>query len=400
MNHIEGTDRKKHWMESLVYEEETEGKLWKSMDLIRKALESDKFERLKSAMEKDALHRRPYDILKEQLSQEEWKAFEAACVKELSAGQEIADKFENVREIGKNPTLRKTEDQERTEKTEAWGNSRRTEAAVEITQEEMETIEFDKPAIQGPNMAEVQAAELKASIVQGLDRSADGNTQVEGQDIGYVEEGYVAAADQVKYEAQRARTADNEIRGQDGVAPKIGQRVTFQPHNTETKLVGNVVDMDDCIVTLQCGRTLIPTLRDKGTFTEARAPDRTHTKEYAKSQAHKHVGEQGDVFLARARSSTYKGAIVELTPTFAIQKVNTETVILHRLKDLETQEKDGHGAPLKENEEFRLIQEGKEVIITRESREKGGVRIESWDKEREERQKVRELERGRGSQSL
>jgi hypothetical protein len=243
------------------------------------------------------------------------------------------------------------------------------------------------------NMAEVQAAEMKASVIQGLDRSADGNTQIEGQDIGYAEEGYVAAADQVKYEAQRARTADGEQKGQEKseepVSPKIGQRVTFQPRNTETKLTGKVVDMDENTVTLLCGRATIPALRDKGAFTEARDPDPTHTKEYARERAQKHVGEHGGVFLAKGRDATYKGVIAELTPTFAIQKVNSETAILHRLKDLEAKEKDGNG----------LIREGQEVSITKEGPEKGGVSIEPWDQDREERQKVREQERSRGSQS-
>jgi hypothetical protein len=254
-------------------------------------------------------------------------------------------------------------------------------------------------------MAEIQSAEMKASIIQGLDKSADGSTRIEGQDIGYGEEGYVAAANEVKYEAQRARTADGEQRAQEAekreesITPKIGQRVTFCPHNTKAKLTGKVVDMDDETVTLQSGRTVIPAIRSGGVFTAAREPERSHTKEYAKEQAQKHVGEQGKVFLAKGRGETYKGVIVEKTPAFAIQKVNAETAILHRLKDLETKEKDGHGAPLRENEDFHLIQEGKEVSIVKEGPERGGVTIRPWDRDREERRKVRELERSRGSQS-
>jgi uncharacterized protein (UPF0332 family) len=64
------------------------------------------------------------------------------------------------------------------------------------------------------DMAEVQSAESKASLVQGLNKSADGSTSVEGRDIGYEEEGYVAAADQVKYESQQARSADNAAKNQ------------------------------------------------------------------------------------------------------------------------------------------------------------------------------------------
>jgi hypothetical protein len=220
----------------------------------------------------------------------------------------------------------------------------------------------------GPNMAEVQAAEMKASVIQGLDKSADGNTQIEGQDVGYAEESYVAAANEVKYEAQRARTEDGEQRTreaekrEESISPRIGQRVTFQPHNAKVKLTGKVVDMDDETVTLQSGRAIIPAIRDGGVFTEAPEPEQSHTKEYAKEQAQKHVGEQGKVFLAKGGGETYKGVIVEKTPTFAIQKVNAETAILHRLKDLEVKEKDGQGVPLKENEDFHLIQEGRMTL--------------------------------------
>jgi hypothetical protein len=261
------------------------------------------------------------------------------------------------------------------------------------TDGEMREKELEMTKIQGPNMAEVQAAESKASLIQGLDRSADGLSHIEGHDVGYAEESYVIAADQVKYEAQRARTADGEQRtqgaGEEAINPKIGQRVAFQPHDSKKKLFGRVVDMDDETVTLQSGRTLIPALRDKGTFTEAPERESSHTKEYAKERAQKHVGEHGSVFLAKGRDAAYKGTIVELTPTFAIQKVNSETAILHRLKDLEARDKDGN----------ELIREGQGVSITKEGSEKGGVVIEPWDQKREERQKVREHERSRGSQS-
>ena len=56
-----------------------------------------------------------------------------------------------------------------------------------------------------PNMAEVQAAESKASMIQSMNKSADGMSVVEGQDIDYIEEGYMMAANEVKYEAQQAQ---------------------------------------------------------------------------------------------------------------------------------------------------------------------------------------------------
>ena len=165
--------------------------------------------------------------------------------------------------------------------------SKSHEAAVSheaetIEQPEASRAQEMRPS--GPNMAEVQAAEMKASVVQGLDKSADGNTQIEGQDVGYAEEGYVAAANEVKYEAQRARTEDGEQRireaekREESITPRIGQRVTFQPHNAKAKLTGKVVDMDDETVTLQSGRAVIPAIRNGGVFTEAREPEQSHTK--------------------------------------------------------------------------------------------------------------------------
>jgi hypothetical protein len=152
-----------------------------------------------------------------------------------------------------------------------------------------------------------------------------------------------------------------------------------------------VVDSNDRTVTLKCGRLSIPAFRDKGIFIEAKEPDRTHTKDYAKERARKHVDAVGNVFLAKARG-VYKGPVVELTPTFAIQKINSETAILHRLKDLES----APGAPIPDIE-------GQNVRITREAVEKGGVAIEPWsaEQEREERDrdKIRERERSRGGQS-
>jgi antirestriction protein ArdC len=150
--------------------------------------------------------------------------------------------------------------------------------------------------------------------------------------------------------------------------PEVGQRVTFQPHDGKAKLTGIVKEVGENEVVLQCGRATIPTLRDKGTFTEAPEPDRTTTKEYAKEQAQKHVGEQGNVFTAKGEEAIYQGTVVELTPTYAIQKVG-EDAILHRLKDLE-------------KADSPLIQVGQDVAITKGG--KGEVLVELWNKGQEE----------------
>jgi hypothetical protein len=244
---------------------------------------------------------------------------------------------------------------------------------------------------QGPNMAEVQAAESKASLIQGLSRSADGLSRVEGRDIGYAEESYVMAADQVKYEAQRARTADGETKGKSPEPkvlenPQIGQRVTFLPRGGSEKnsLTGKVIASGGRTVTLQCGSKKIPAIREKGDFFEAPPLKREQTKDYAQSQARKLMGEKSSIFFARDKG-TYKGEIIGKTPTYAIQKVNSETAVLHRLKDLEAA-KDKEG----------LIQEGQEVGIVKDG---AGVSITPWNREREEKEKIRERQKSRGALS-
>jgi hypothetical protein len=131
--------------------------------------------------------------------------------------------------------------------------------------------------------------------------------------------------------------------------PHSGQRVIFQPHEGAARLTGEVVEADENTVTLQCGRAKIPVFREKGTFMEAPEPERNETKKYALEQAQKYVREKGKVFFAHGGECFYRGIIVELTPTFAIQKVG-EKAILHRLKDLENIDK-------------RLIQPGQEIGI-------------------------------------
>jgi hypothetical protein len=268
---------------------------------------------------------------------------------------------------------------------------------VRATDGEMKIKELETSQIQGPNMAEVQAAEMKASIIQGLNKSADGLSGVEGRDIGYIEEGYVMAANDVKYEAQRARTADGEIKGKESLRqeglrplenPEAGQRVTFLPHgeNNKTRLTGKVVASDERTVTLKCGGKKIPAIRGKGDFFEAPPLKREQTKNYAQTQARKLMGENSNIFFAQDKG-IYKGEIIGKTPTYAIQKVNGETATLHRLKDLETaQDKNSQN----------LIQEGQEVSIVKDE---NGVSIAPWNREREEKEKVRERQKSRGSQS-
>ena len=232
-----------------------------------------------------------------------------------------------------------------------------------------------------PNMGEVQAAESKASMVQQLDKSADGSTNVEGKDINYIEEGYMAAANEVKYEAQEARTANSEAQ------IKVGDRVSFtvKHEGREATFTGTILSMSDRTVVMKCGDATLPILKDKVNFKPAQELPKEHTKEHAQEEAQKHVGSSGKVFLAKSKE-TYKGKIVAKTPTFAIQKVNENTAILHRLKDLEGKDKDSQG----------MIREGEDLKIMRDGT---NVSIERIEKGKEHDDKVRDRQKSRGSQS-
>jgi uncharacterized protein (UPF0332 family) len=153
------------------------------------------------------------------------------------------------------------------------------------------------------------------------------------------------------------------------IIPQVGQRVSFHPYEGETTLTGSVIATDECTVTLQCGNMAIPAIREKGSFSKAPPLKQEETKEYAQNLARKHTGENGKIFFAR-NEGVYKGAIVELTPTYAIQKVDEETAVIHRLKDLKN----------KEVNEQALIKEGESISIVKYGM---NVTIIPWDKERE-----------------
>lgn len=167
---------------------------------------------------------------------------------------------------------------------------------------------------------------------------------------------------------------------QKAIVPQEGDRVTFHLKGSGVTLTGTVVGMDDekGTVSLQCGNQTVPVFRGKGAFTEAAPPTREETKEYAKEQAQKHVGDRGQVFFAGA-DGVYKGPVVEQTATYAIQKTGPDTATLHRLKDL------GVGKEA-------AIPEG-EVVITKEA---GRTTISAAEKEQEQkktRKKAQGVER-------
>jgi len=241
-------------------------------------------------------------------------------------------------------------------------NLRACRDAFEVLQEEalFNAPEHEPQNAEPPNMAEVQAAESKASLVHSLDKSADGMSAVEGKDIGYIEEGYMAAANEVKYEAQEARTANIEAQ-----ALKVGQRVTFQAKDrgSSVKLTGIVEQVGTASVTLKCGSMSIPVAKESGVFSQPPIQPKEHTQAFAREQAMQSLGPGAKILLARHKG-TYSGKIIGKTSTFAIQKINDNTAVLHRLKDLESKEKDAQGL-IKEGEELTIIREGTTVSLSR-----------------------------------
>lgn len=261
-------------------------------------------------------------------------------------------------------------------------NLRACRDAFEVLQEEalFNAPEHEPQNVESPNMAEVQAAESKASLIQGLDKSADGMSTVEGKDVGYLEEGYMAAANEVKYEAQEARTANIEAQ-----SLKAGQRVTFQAKDKggSVKLTGTVEKVDATTVTLKCGSMSIPVAKESGVFNQPLIQPKEHTQAFAREQAMQSLGPGGKVLLARHKG-TYSGQIIGKTSTFAIQKINENTAVLHRLKDLEGREKDAQG----------LLKEGNELTISRDGTNVSLSQLKPGERDND---KVRTQQKTRGS---
>ena len=317
-------------------------------------------------------------------------------VKDIKTHQEVMDKFEELfvktgileEELGReleraenlaheadydpNITFSHQEAQDQIEKAEHFLSA--VEQVIGLNQESQRDL---------PNMADVQAAESKASMIQSMNKSSDGMSVVEGQDVGYIEEGYIMAANEVKYEAQQARTANAEAQTQ---GFKIGDKVVFQPHDAKSAVTGTITatkeDKDgNKKVTLKCGRVSLTVSEEKGTFTKAPSVEKESGKEYAKDLAMKSLGSEGKVLLARNKGA-YTGPIIGMTSTFAIQKVNENTAVLHRLKDLQTQDKDAQGL-IKEGEDLSIVKDGTGVSISRtEARDRDNDKVRTQQKTR------------------
>ena len=311
--------------------------------------------------------------------QEVMDKFEELFVKTGLLEEELGRELERTENLGHkadydpNITFSHQEAQEQIEKAEHFLSA--VEQVIGLNQESQRDL---------PNMAEVQAAESRASMIQTLDKSADGMSMVEGKDVNYIEEGYMLAANEVKYEAQQARTANAEAQTKEGF--KIGDRVVFQPHAAKSKVTGTITATNEekdgnKKVTLKSGPLSITVSDDKGTFSKAPSIEKEGSKEYAKDLAMKALGPEGKVLLARNKGA-YTGPIIGMTSTFAIQKVNENTAVLHRLKDLQTQDKDAQGL-IREGEDLTIVKDGTGVSISRtEARDRDNDKVRTQQKTR------------------
>ena len=311
--------------------------------------------------------------------QEVMDKFEELFVKTGLLEEELGRELERAENLGHkadydpNITFSHQEAQEQIEKAEHFLSA--VERVTGLNQESQRDL---------PNMADVQAAESKASMIQSLDKSADGMSMVEGNDVNYIEEGYMMAANEVKYEAQQARTANAEAQTKEGF--KIGDRVVFQPHAAKSKVTGTITATNEekdgnKKVTLKSGPLSITVSDDKGTFSKAPSIEKEGSKEYAKDLAMKALGPEGKVLLARNKGA-YTGPIIGMTSTFAIQKVNENTAVLHRLKDLQTQDKDAQGL-IREGEDLTIVKDGTGVSISRtEARDRDNDKVRTQQKTR------------------
>jgi hypothetical protein len=160
--------------------------------------------------------------------------------------------------------------------------------------------------------------------------------------------------------------AEAQRGGAAGIKPEAGQRVTFHPYNTQVTLTGEVLSIDGekGTVRLLCGSKEISAFAAKGYFTPL---EHAQTREYAFERAKKHAGKNGLVYNARSEG-TYRGPIVETTPTFAIQKTARGMMTLHRLQDLE-----GFDEMFKDNPN----------VVIRKTAGKGTVCVEPQREERD-----------------
>jgi hypothetical protein len=211
--------------------------------------------------------------------------------------------------------------------------------------------ELGRPFPQGQELEEKSARLAELDILLNMDSNQDTRSEQQNEPTQSEQQKESEQDEERTTEApERENTANLSAPVPD---LQVGQRVVFCPFEGQAKLTGEIVEVSDTTITMRSGRATIPVIRDMGTFSEAPAPDRMETLEYAQELARQHTGTDGIVFVASG-DCTYNGPIIEKTPTFLIQEVREGMAALHRLKDLG-----------QENEE--KLQKGQNVVINKEA---------------------------------
>jgi hypothetical protein len=268
------------------------------------------------------------------------------------------------------------------------------EVEVEVepeTEAELSASLPDSPSEQR-NMEPVRQAAQKISAVGSMDKSADGLSVVEGADITDTQEKYVRDTVAGKQEIQEAETANNASQSNSKFAGiQTGERVSIETLKGNT-LTGKLLKKDKDEISIQTGPERVVRVSEKIVKTNnwkvKSAPPlkKEQTIEYAQIKAKSIMGES-TLAAGAENGKTYNGKIIGVTAGYAIQAVNRDTAILHKLENLAKAEKDGKG-------EIK-IKEGENLSIARDSFGVVSIEtLESFEKKQKELEREKKLQRG------
>jgi hypothetical protein len=279
-------------------------------------------------------------------------------------------------------------------KLEEYEESLRHEKEDEQEHETYETTDSEQTDIplsnepvaepQNKSIDPARQAAQKISEIESISKSADGLSVVGGADITERQEKYVRDAVKGKQEIQKAETANNA---------RQGDRIKIEM-SSQNSMVGRITKIKGSKITIQTGRVIMTldknVMKEKNWKIKAASPvTKAKTMEFARERAKEIMGESVTVAGA-ANDRTYSGKIVGTTEGYAIQALNSNAAVLHKLEDLSRAEKDGKG-------QIKVL-EGESLSITRDAL--GVVSLTPYDKEREEREKERQRQLQRGSQQI
>jgi hypothetical protein len=262
--------------------------------------------------------------------------------------------------------------------------------AFEI-EESGDTLDSLEPLDGQQNMEPARQAAQKISDIGGIDKSADRFSVVEGTDVTEHYEKYLRDAVKGKQEIQEAETMNNAKQGTATLAK--GERINIKMSG-DKKVSGEITNIRDGNITLRSGQveTRIDSqiIKNRGWKIEPAPPiPQNKTMAFAQQKAKEIMG-PSTVAKGAGNNKTYSGKIVELTGGYAIQAINANAAILHKLEDLSKAEKDGKGQI--------KIQIGESISVARDAF--GVVSISPYNKEREEKELERQRKLQRGSQQV